>query len=56
MMVLDYGKPESLEIIRKHSGELAAVLVEPVQSRHPYLQPVSSLRNCARSRRKRIPL
>ena len=39
VMVLDYGTPESLEIIRKHAGELAAVLVEPVQSRHPALQP-----------------
>ncbi len=39
VMVLDYGAPESLELIRKHAHELAAVLVEPVQSRHPALQP-----------------
>ncbi len=39
VMVLDYGSPESLELIRKHAGELAAVVVEPVQSRHPALQP-----------------
>jgi glutamate-1-semialdehyde aminotransferase len=37
--VLDYGTPESLEIIRARAGELAAVLVEPVQSRRPDFQP-----------------
>ena len=44
VMVLEYGKAESLDIIRKHAAELAAVLVEPVQSRHPYLQPVEFLK------------
>jgi len=39
VVVLDYGTPESLEWIRSHANELAAVLVEPVQSRHPNLQP-----------------
>lgn len=39
MVVLDYGRPESLEILRRHKHEFAAVLVEPVQSRHPDLQP-----------------
>ncbi|WP_353931423.1 aminotransferase class III-fold pyridoxal phosphate-dependent enzyme [Okeanomitos corallinicola TIOX110] len=39
VMVLDYGNPESLEILRSCVHELAAVLVEPVQSRHPDLQP-----------------
>src|SRR3954451_18220987 len=33
VFVLEYGAPESLDIIRKHGHELAAVLVEPVQSR-----------------------
>jgi amino acid adenylation domain-containing protein len=42
--VLDYGTPESLEYIRAHANELAAVLLEPVQSRHPALQPVEFLR------------
>ena len=37
--MLDYGTPESLEIIREHADELAAVLVEPVQSRRPDFQP-----------------
>ncbi|HEY6390559.1 MAG TPA: amino acid adenylation domain-containing protein, partial [Bryobacteraceae bacterium] len=44
VIVLEYGSPASLEIIRAHAHELAAVLVEPVQSRHPSLQPVEFLR------------
>jgi amino acid adenylation domain-containing protein len=44
VIVLDYGTAESLEYIRQHARELAAVLVEPVQSRHPALQPVDFLR------------
>jgi amino acid adenylation domain-containing protein len=43
-IVLEYGAPESLEYIRQHARELAAVLVEPVQSRHPKLQPREFLR------------
>jgi amino acid adenylation domain-containing protein len=39
VLVLDYGTPESLEIIKTHASELAAVLIEPVQSRRPDLQP-----------------
>ncbi|TAE58174.1 MAG: aminotransferase class III-fold pyridoxal phosphate-dependent enzyme [Nostocales cyanobacterium] len=39
VIVLDYGTPESLEILHSCANELAAVLVEPVQSRHPDLQP-----------------
>src|SRR5208283_4674443 len=39
MIVLDYGTAESLEWIRQNANDLAAVLVEPVQSRHPHLQP-----------------
>jgi iturin family lipopeptide synthetase A len=39
MLVLDYDSPRSLEILREHAHELAAVLVEPVQSRRPELQP-----------------
>jgi amino acid adenylation domain-containing protein len=42
--VLDYGTPESLEWIRTNAKDLAAVLVEPVQSRHPHLQPVAFLK------------
>ncbi len=39
IVVLDYGTEESLEYIRAHAHEFAAVMVEPVQSRHPNLQP-----------------
>ncbi len=44
VIVLEYGSAASLEIIRSQAHELAAVLVEPVQSRHPNLQPVEFLR------------
>jgi len=37
--VLDYGSDEALRFIEEHGRELAAVLVEPVQSRRPDLQP-----------------
>ena len=39
VLVLDYGTPESLEILRNRANELAAIMVEPVQSRRPELQP-----------------
>ncbi len=42
--VLDYGTAESLEWIRQNADDLAAVLVEPVQSRHPALQPLEFLK------------
>lgn len=44
VIVLDYDRPESLEVVRAHEHELAAVLVEPVQSRRPDLQPAGFLR------------
>ncbi|WP_051614121.1 hybrid non-ribosomal peptide synthetase/type I polyketide synthase [Paenibacillus sp. UNC217MF] len=43
VMILEYNNPQSLEIIRSMSGELAAVLVEPVQSRRPDLVPIAFL-------------
>ena len=39
VLVLDYGDPASVEIIRNFADELAAVIVEPVQSRNPSNQP-----------------
>ncbi|MEM9809024.1 MAG: aminotransferase class III-fold pyridoxal phosphate-dependent enzyme, partial [Cyanobacteria bacterium P01_D01_bin.56] len=39
VMVLEYGNPQSLEAIKANRNKLAAVLVEPVQSRCPELQP-----------------
>lgn len=44
MLILDYGTPETLEIIRERCHELAAVLVEPVQSRRMEFRPVDFLR------------
>jgi amino acid adenylation domain-containing protein len=39
VIVLDYDDPSSLEVIRAAADRLAAVLVEPVQSRRPDVQP-----------------
>ncbi|HLX09567.1 MAG TPA: amino acid adenylation domain-containing protein [Thermoanaerobaculia bacterium] len=39
LLMLDYGSPRALDQLRAHAGDLAAVLVEPVQSRRPDLQP-----------------
>ena len=38
-IVLPYGEEESLDVIARHGSELAAVVVEPVQSRRPGLKP-----------------
>ncbi|QWR77834.1 amino acid adenylation domain-containing protein [Candidatus Magnetomonas plexicatena] len=42
--VLNYDEPASLEFIKKHGKEIAAVMVEPVQSRRPDLQPAQFLK------------
>ncbi|PCN44114.1 non-ribosomal peptide synthetase [Brevibacillus laterosporus] len=39
ILVLEYGSEKALQIIRENADDLAAVLVEPVQSRDPELQP-----------------
>jgi natural product biosynthesis luciferase-like monooxygenase protein/amino acid adenylation domain-containing protein len=39
VIVLPFNDPKSFEIIRHHTHELAAVLVEPVQNRRPDLHP-----------------
>lgn len=44
MIVLDYGTPASLQWLEKNTHDLAAVMVEPVQSRHPDFQPFEFLR------------
>jgi hypothetical protein len=49
--VLDYGT-EVARIIRKRGHELAAVMVEPVQSRHLTLQP-AFLHELTRDHRER---
>ncbi|MDP4180244.1 MAG: aminotransferase class III-fold pyridoxal phosphate-dependent enzyme [Bacillota bacterium] len=45
LIVLEYGVPETLSKIREIGNDLAAVLVEPVQSRNPELQPKEFLHN-----------
>jgi acyl transferase domain-containing protein len=45
VLVVDYGDPASLDILRAHAHELAAVLVEPVQSRRPDLLPKEFLQD-----------
>jgi amino acid adenylation domain-containing protein len=44
VIVLEYGDPASLAILRDQAHELAAVIVEPVQSRRLDLQPKEFLR------------
>lgn len=39
VMVLEYDSPRSLDILRRQGRHIAAVLVEPVQSRMPEVQP-----------------
>jgi len=39
MLVVDYGTDEAFEILKQRSGELAAILVEPIQSRRSDFQP-----------------
>ncbi|URL60061.1 amino acid adenylation domain-containing protein [Luteibacter flocculans] len=43
VLVLEYGTPESLAIIRERASTIAAVMVEPVQSRRPDFQPIEFL-------------
>jgi len=43
MLVLDYGTEEALEIIRSRAHEIAAVLVEPIQSRRADFRPKAFL-------------
>jgi iturin family lipopeptide synthetase A len=44
LIVLDYGAPESLQVIHEFGPQIAAVLVEPVQSRNPALRPAEFVR------------
>lgn len=44
VIVLDYGDMASLDVIEARAGEIGTVLVEPVQSRHPYKKPVEFLK------------
>lgn len=44
LTLLPYGEEESISYIKENIHNLAAVLVEPVQSRNPDLQPVQFLK------------
>ncbi|MCC5962992.1 MAG: amino acid adenylation domain-containing protein [Rhodobacteraceae bacterium] len=44
MVVLPYGGAEALDWIRAHLDEIAAFVVEPVQSRHPEHRPAEFVR------------
>ena len=43
VLVLDYASPRALQVLAARAREIAAVLVEPVQSRCPELQPQAFL-------------
>ena len=47
-LVLEYGTEESLQILRDNLDDLAAIIVEPVQSRKPELQPREFLQELGR--------
>ena len=47
-IVLDYGTPEALRIIQEEADDIAAVLIEPVQSADPFLQPKEFLHEIRR--------
>lgn len=38
-LILEYGDPKSLEVLRARADELAAIMIEPIQSRNQGLQP-----------------
>ncbi|WP_375687046.1 amino acid adenylation domain-containing protein [Pseudooceanicola sp. LIPI14-2-Ac024] len=44
MIVLPYGQPAAMEWIRANISEVAAIIVEPVQSRHPAFRPEAFVR------------
>ena len=50
--VLPYGTDAALAYIRLHARDLAAVLVEPIQSRHPELRPREFLHEVRRITRE----
>ncbi|MGD8361124.1 MAG: amino acid adenylation domain-containing protein [Gemmatimonadota bacterium] len=56
-VVLDYGDPASLDRIREQADDLACVILEPVRSRNPDLQPFDFVRELrALTRDLGIPL
>jgi amino acid adenylation domain-containing protein len=47
-LMLEYGTEKSLEILRARAHELAAIVIEPVQSGNPSLQPADYVREVRR--------
>jgi len=45
LIILEYGDERALETIKYYGPQIAAVLVEPVQSRRPSLQPIEFVRS-----------
>ncbi|WP_205127930.1 aminotransferase class III-fold pyridoxal phosphate-dependent enzyme [Paenibacillus amylolyticus] len=39
VLILNYNSPHALEVLERYKDEIAAVVVEPIQSRRPDLQP-----------------
>lgn len=52
VIVLGYDNSRSLEYIEAHAHEIAGVMVEPVQSRRPDIQPENFLQNLRKITRK----
>ncbi|MDQ1557520.1 MAG: hypothetical protein QOD32_580 [Pyrinomonadaceae bacterium] len=48
VMLLKYNSPESVETLKAHAHELAAVLIEPPRSRRPDVQPKAFLQELRR--------
>ncbi len=44
LIILNYGDENALAIIRENANDIAGVLVEPVQSRNPALQPIGFIK------------
>jgi glutamate-1-semialdehyde-2,1-aminomutase len=48
VLLLRYNSPESIETLKAHAHELAAVLIEPPRSRRPDVQPQAFLKELRR--------
>jgi glutamate-1-semialdehyde aminotransferase len=46
VLVLDYGTEETLQILRERGPELAAIMVETIQSRRPDFHPREFIQEC----------
>jgi acyl transferase domain-containing protein/glutamate-1-semialdehyde aminotransferase/acyl carrier protein len=46
--VMQYGTERALEVLRDHAEDMAAVLIEPVRTRNPDLQPIEFLKEIRR--------